>query len=326
MPPLPPPKPRINFDEKMNATTDYYYSEQTRGNDQVITRAHSALPASVRPIPSVRVASPITEERTATPRAIEPDLVAKDRYDPASKCFSYVPARALSEHFTAPRKPQRLKIEETATSALNISPSPSEIALVPVKSTDLQRLPETPKWEDDIDKITSSTFFGQNSKITNINATPINFNHTGNGPIANSTPKIESSKTDRPINDEEKPVIIEQAKHVSKRRKTKYGSYKTLNNDAYSSDLDDFCDPDFYLAYTSQATMPITNNTNESGKINGDLNRTSKNEPNFVNNSTIAATATTPTTAGKTVAEATSKLNESNLRNIKIPGKKPFYQ
>ncbi|VBB34601.1 unnamed protein product, partial [Acanthocheilonema viteae] len=76
MPPLPPPKPRINLDEKMNAT-DHYYSEQTRGNDQVITRAHSALPASVRPNPSVRAVSP-TEERTVTPCAIEPDLVAKD--------------------------------------------------------------------------------------------------------------------------------------------------------------------------------------------------------------------------------------------------------
>ncbi|OZC07790.1 hypothetical protein X798_05185 [Onchocerca flexuosa] len=151
MPPLPPPKPRINLDERMNATD--HYSEQTRGNDQIITRARSVLPASVRPSPTVRTASPIDEQRAALPRAIEPDLVAKDRYDPASKCFSYVPARALSEHFTAPRKPQRLKIEETATTALNVEPLADEIAMVPVKSTDLQRLPETPKWEDDIEKV-----------------------------------------------------------------------------------------------------------------------------------------------------------------------------
>lgn len=51
---------------------------QFRGSDQIITRAHSALPASVRPNPTVRPTSP-PEERTATPRAIEPDLVAKDR-------------------------------------------------------------------------------------------------------------------------------------------------------------------------------------------------------------------------------------------------------
>lgn len=44
----------------------------------MITRAHSALPASVRPNPGGRAASP-PEERAATPRAIEPDLVAKDR-------------------------------------------------------------------------------------------------------------------------------------------------------------------------------------------------------------------------------------------------------
>ncbi|PIO76767.1 hypothetical protein TELCIR_01142 [Teladorsagia circumcincta] len=36
-----------------------------------------------------------------------------------------------------------------------------------------------------------------------------------------------------------------------KKRETKYGSYRTLNDDAYCSDMDDLCDPDFYLNYTS---------------------------------------------------------------------------
>uniref|UniRef100_A0A0R3RNN4 Uncharacterized protein n=1 Tax=Elaeophora elaphi TaxID=1147741 RepID=A0A0R3RNN4_9BILA len=155
-----------------------------------------------------------------------------------------------------------------------------------------------------------------------MNATPIDFNRTGNGPVANSTPKTESSKSDYPANNAEKPVIVEQAKHVSKRRKTKYGSYKTLNDDAYNSDLDDLCDPDFYLTYTSQATMPITSNAIESGKINGDLNRKSGNESSFVNNSTAA-------TAGAATGGATAKMNEPNLRSIgepEIPGKNTFYQ
>ncbi|KAM3720482.1 Tensin [Dirofilaria immitis] len=306
MPPLPPPKPRINLDERMSSATTDHYSEQTRGNDQVITRAHSALPASVRPNLAVRPASPIDEQRITTPRAIEPDLVAKDRYDPASKCFSYVPARALSEHFTAPRKPQRLMIEETATAALNVEPSASEIAMIPVKSTDLQRLPETPKWEDDIEKISNGIFFGENSKTTNMNATPIDFNRIGNGPIANSTPKTESSKSDYPI--------VEQAKHVSKRRKTKYGSYKTLNDDVYNSDLDDLCDPDFYLTYKSQATTPIASNAMESSKMSSsDWNRKMKNEArgqsakqNYSTNN-IAATAT-----------AATKLNEPNLKSTEL--------
>ncbi|VDK30517.1 unnamed protein product [Gongylonema pulchrum] len=129
-----------------------HYSESTRGDEQITTRAHSALPAAVRPSSVTH-----TDERAA-PRAIEPDLVAKDRYDPASKCFSYVPARALNEHFTAPRKPQRQKFDEPAVATLNVEPSPSEIASVPVKSTELQRRPDTPKWEDDIDKVTIQKF------------------------------------------------------------------------------------------------------------------------------------------------------------------------
>lgn len=82
------------------------------------------------------------------------------RYDPASKCFSYVPARALSEHFTASRKPQYLKeIDETnatttTTAALNnLLPSPSESALVSGKSTDQQQPHEPPRWADDIEKV-----------------------------------------------------------------------------------------------------------------------------------------------------------------------------
>uniref|UniRef100_A0A914VCC7 Uncharacterized protein n=1 Tax=Plectus sambesii TaxID=2011161 RepID=A0A914VCC7_9BILA len=53
---------------------------------------------------------------------------------------------------------------------------------------------------------------------------------------------------------EERPQIIQQARKASKTRKTKYPSYRTLNDDAYSSDMDDLCDPDFYLTYTTGTT------------------------------------------------------------------------
>lgn len=72
--------------------------------------------------------------------------------------------------------------------------------------------------------------------------------------------------------------------------------------------MDDLCDPDFYLTYTSQATMPITSNAIESGKINGDRNR-------LVNNSAIATTD-----------NATAKIDKSNLRSTRIPEKNTFYQ
>ncbi|VDK51484.1 unnamed protein product [Gongylonema pulchrum] len=70
--------------------------------------------------------------------------------------------------------------------------------------------------------------------------TSSDFNRTGNGPIANSTPKAEYSKPEPTSNVEEKPIMVEQAKHVSMRRKTKYGSYKTLNDDAYKFVFPDF--------------------------------------------------------------------------------------
>ncbi|VDL75758.1 unnamed protein product [Nippostrongylus brasiliensis] len=74
---------------------------------------------------------------------------------------------------------------------------------------------------------------------------------------------------------EERPVVVEQAQRATptptsslasgyrrKKRETKYGSYRTLNDDAYCSDMDDLCDPDFYLNYTS----PITNNHSTAPK------------------------------------------------------------
>lgn len=88
--------------------------------------------------------------------------------------------------------------------------------------------------------------------------------------------------------------------------------------------MDDLCDPDFYLTYTSQATMPITSNAMESGKINGDLNRKSKNESE--DQSTNQNYFTNSTTAATVAAAATAKLNEPNLKSIKVPGKNTLHQ
>lgn len=50
-------------------------------------------------------------------------------------------------------------MEESPIEAiLNLDPSPSEIASVSVKSTELQRRPDTPKWEDHIDKVNLYSF------------------------------------------------------------------------------------------------------------------------------------------------------------------------
>ncbi|KJH42845.1 hypothetical protein DICVIV_11160 [Dictyocaulus viviparus] len=95
---------------------------------------------------------------------------------------------------------------------------------------------------------------------------------------------------------EEKPLVIEQAQRVTptptstvtgyrrKKYDTKYGSYRTLNSETYKfviytflilmrilgmsliktdsiqagSDMDDLCDPDFYLNYTAPTTVAET--------------------------------------------------------------------
>lgn len=40
-----------------------------------------------------------------------------------------------------------------------------------------------------------------------MSTTPVNFNCTGSGPIANSTPKTESSQLNYPKDADEKPVV-----------------------------------------------------------------------------------------------------------------------
>ncbi|RCN42098.1 hypothetical protein ANCCAN_11929 [Ancylostoma caninum] len=73
---------------------------------------------------------------------------------------------------------------------------------------------------------------------------------------------------------EERPVVVEQAQRATptptstigggyrrRKRETKYGSYRTLNDDAYNSDMDDLCDPDFYLNYTQPQSTPMSKTT-----------------------------------------------------------------
>uniref|UniRef100_A0A915ACM6 SH2 domain-containing protein n=1 Tax=Parascaris univalens TaxID=6257 RepID=A0A915ACM6_PARUN len=71
-----------------------------------------------------------------------------------------------------------------------------------------------------------------------------------NGPLPSVANTRTTSANEFTSQIEEKPLIVEQAKRATKRRKTKYGSYRTLNDDAYNSDMDDLCDPEFYLTYS----------------------------------------------------------------------------
>ncbi|VDK43125.1 unnamed protein product [Anisakis simplex] len=282
MPPVPPPKPRLSVEagtSKRDIETDDISSKRNEQHTS-LSRSHSALPSIVRPTPTTRSESPM--DGRSTP-CIEPDLVAKDRYDPASKCFSYVPAKALNEHFTTPRKPmQWQRVEEPR--ALDTPPLPSEIAKVPVVSTELVRRPETPKWDDEIDKITNkyaSSKKQQDESTTTINGAAGEIIQAKDASLTNGRLlPVKSSSTTSPASNvsneifdetqiEEKPMVIEQAKRATKRRKTKYGSYKTLNDDAYNSDMDDLCDPDFYLSYGTSSSTPLQHSSADAKRNAG---------------------------------------------------------
>ena len=76
------------------------------------------------------------------------------RYDRSSKCFSYVPAKSLKEHYTAPKKPPQRR-PSVERSNLDIPESVARESLREVNLTpiDLARRPETPKWDAEIDKV-----------------------------------------------------------------------------------------------------------------------------------------------------------------------------
>lgn len=80
------------------------------------------------------------------------------RFDPLSKCFSYVPAKSLKEHYSAPKKPpiKRHSIVEPTNLDVfedgRVSATES-LRNLNISCTDLTRRAETPKWETEIDKV-----------------------------------------------------------------------------------------------------------------------------------------------------------------------------
>ncbi|TKR93430.1 hypothetical protein L596_007888 [Steinernema carpocapsae] len=265
MPPVPPPKPRrASVDDALLPTQDE--------NTGAVTRQHSVLPAGLRPVKE-RPPTP-TEGGRVTPR-IEPDLVAKDRYDPNSKCFSYVPAKSLNEHFTSPKKPPiRRPSEERSV----IEPLPdavkSSLKNLTFSASDLTRRPETPKWEEQIDKVVDKMSLRSEMPAQRSASIDPEYRSLRSLPVYGDD-DISLSSSIRPngfVHEdfEEKPVIVNQAKKATKtKRKTKYGSYRTLNDDAYNSDMDELCDPDFYLTYTPVPSTAPTTAPNSSISQNG---------------------------------------------------------
>ncbi|CAI4225820.1 unnamed protein product [Auanema sp. JU1783] len=235
MPPPVPPKPR-----SASAMDDPIEMPERRG----------VLPAQVRPVVAHRPPSPRAAGGRATP-SIEPDLVGKDRYDKASKCFSYVSAKALNEAFERPRRPSFSRAVERREDEVN-RVDPEDIQRVAVQSSDLIRKTESPKWDDEVERTKRDALM----------------NELGRLPPRSHSVAAQPYYNRRDEDVEEKPVIFDQAQRAVMtttptstlaRNKGKYGSYRTLHDDKYSSVMDDLCDPDFYLNYkapTNSAPQP----------------------------------------------------------------------
>jgi hypothetical protein len=279
MAPPVPPKPR-----RPSSSMDLDPDDPMRSayEDSTIGRDHSVLPASVRPssrtsnhqnnhqqnnnIHQQRASSPAESTatgRSATPR-IEPDLVAKDRYDPSSKCFSYVPAKALKEHYTAPKKPPTSRRQSIERSDLDIPTMDKEslrnISITP--TTELTRRAETPKWDAVVDKIAPKIDLPDVRKdFRQLEKERYNggdyFSKTlPNGYAGNGYGSGNNYGRGGDDDEYEKPVIVDQAKKAPPpRRRGRYGSYSTTNDD-YNSDMDDLMDPEFYLSYSAAPTPP----------------------------------------------------------------------
>uniref|UniRef100_A0AC35TMP4 C2 tensin-type domain-containing protein n=1 Tax=Rhabditophanes sp. KR3021 TaxID=114890 RepID=A0AC35TMP4_9BILA len=170
-----PPKPSKAYYPESNG---YASNEDAQRSSAIpeenhTTREHSVLPAGLRKISS-RPSSPATTINEYTPNtngsvvnlsagrqtpSFEPDLVGKDRYDKNSKCFSYVPAKALNEHFTLPKKApsmRRLSIERSDLDVPDTCELKEKLKTMNLKGADIQRRCETPKWDFEIDALTNS--------------------------------------------------------------------------------------------------------------------------------------------------------------------------
>ena len=231
MAPPVPPKPR-----RPSSSTDMDPDDPLRSawEDSTLGRDRSVLPASVRPSSrqsNPRASSPAesTTTRSATPRT-EPDLVGKDRYDPSSKCFSYVPAKALREHYTAPKKPPSNRRQSMERSDLDVSTIDKEsLRNISITPSELSRRPETPTWTTEVDKIAPKIDLPEVRK----DYRQLERERYGNnGDYFSKT--LPNGYAGRPYDDEEfeRPVVMEQARKAPPpQRRGRYGSYST--NDEY---------------------------------------------------------------------------------------------
>ncbi|CAB3407185.1 unnamed protein product [Caenorhabditis bovis] len=212
--PAPPPVPPKPSTPIMNGERIDFEIPERRG----------ILPAQIRE----KINKKKEFEGRATP-SIEPDLVGQDRYDRASRCFSYVPAKSVQEAFERPRRSSITKTIERREESVD-RVSQDEVASVAIPRSYTPSHMEPPKWDEQVEEAKQAALLEE---------------------LARAPSTIHDIHN-------EKPQVIEQAQKAvvtptsTLQRRNNFGSYRTLNDDAYCSDMDDLCNPDYYLNFTTK--------------------------------------------------------------------------
>ncbi|EFO84785.1 CRE-TAG-163 protein [Caenorhabditis remanei] len=212
------------------------------GVDNVPER-RGILPASLRE----KINQKKELEGRATP-SIEPDLVGRDRYDKASRCFSYVPAKSMQEAFERPRRTSFSRaIEKRENSVENISHE--EVARSTIPQSYQQQDINTPmKWDDQVEDAKQAALLEELARA------PSAMQHNYWGGSGRDQDEIDNVQ----VVEQAQRAVITPTSTLQRKPKppARSGSYRTLNDDAYCSDMDELCDPEYYLNFNSN-TAPV---------------------------------------------------------------------
>ncbi|CAD5205341.1 unnamed protein product [Bursaphelenchus okinawaensis] len=267
IPPAVPPKPRgytpVQFeDDDANESTSRQEDEEDDDDenddpyghiDGTIGRERKVLPALLRGQSPDSENPRVTKHRDVDSTSkIEPSLVAKGRYDPNSKCFSYVPAKSLKEHYRAPKKPPtsaRRSSIEPAVIEVPDRVDPEQLRDLPLHGVELQKRAETPKWEDEINKLagdlpTESDFRRKAEEERRRNQRQRSLQPDPFENLLDTNLNYEPARlqTPRPHSPPQQKDLFEQ---------------KKLENGDNPGGMDDLCDPEFYMTYSNNATPTL---------------------------------------------------------------------
>jgi hypothetical protein len=232
------------------------YDEQPRVNHvSSITNQYERRAGAIKHT-LMRPPSPSTRDADGGRPSVDVALVGKDRYDEQSRAFSYVPARALKEHFTSPKKTTRLvqRIEDIDGNEINWPhvPQPQQRDHRAYADVYATPAPRTQAYVEEQQQYTSSAQQQNTAMEQEEYIRPEMMAQTAQYAMYRpAEPVYASSRTPAALaasNSGTRPSAARR--QPTRKHHRSYNAYRTL--DDYESDMDEFCDPDFYMTFTKQ--------------------------------------------------------------------------